>query len=52
MTEHVPYKGGAFNFKKLDMKEGIALPATFSFAKDRFKFIVEKDLNVTFNGTR
>ena len=46
------FKGRFFNFKKLDLKEGQVLPATFSFAKDRFKFVVEKDLTVTFNGTK
>jgi hypothetical protein len=52
LAEHVAFKGRLFNFKKLHLTEGQALPATFSFAKDRFKFVVEKDLTVTFNGTR
>jgi hypothetical protein len=52
LEERVAFKGRFFNFKKLDLKEGQALPATFSFAKDRFKFVVEKDLTVTFNGTK
>jgi hypothetical protein len=52
LAETVPYKRGHFNSKKLMLQEGQALPATFSYAKDRFIFVVQRDLTVTFNGTK
>jgi hypothetical protein len=48
----VPFKGCLFNKKKLKMTEGQHLPATFSCGGDRFKFVVHRDLTVSFNGTK
>jgi hypothetical protein len=52
LAEFVRYKAGHFNTKKLYLEEGTPLPATFSFAKGLFTFIVQRDLSVTFNGTK
>jgi hypothetical protein len=38
--------------KAFTIKEGEVLPATFKFKKDRFIFVVARDLTVTMNGTR
>jgi hypothetical protein len=52
LAEAVPFKGGYFNSKKLSLKEGEPLPATFNYANGRFVFVVHPDLTVTFNGTK
>jgi hypothetical protein len=52
LADFVPYKAAYFNSKKLSIQRGTPLPATFSFAKGLFNFVVEKDLSVSFNGTR
>jgi hypothetical protein len=43
---------GQFNQKNLLLVEGTPLPATFSYAKGRFNFVVQQDLTVTFNGAK
>jgi hypothetical protein len=52
LAEPVAYKGGHFNSKKLSLNEGQALPATYSYARDQFVFVVQRDLTVTFNGIK
>jgi hypothetical protein len=52
LSAPVPLKGGAFKKKKLKLVEGQSLPATFSYFNGRFNFVVHRDLNVTFNGTK
>jgi hypothetical protein len=47
----VTFGSGTFQKKVLCLKEGEPLPATFKF-KNRFTFIVQRDLTVTFNGTK
>jgi hypothetical protein len=34
------------------MEEGTLLPATFIFGKGLFKFVVQQDLSVSFNGNK
>jgi hypothetical protein len=52
LADPVPFKGSQFQKKKLPLQEGQSLPATFSFCKDRFVFVVQRDLTVFFNGTK
>jgi hypothetical protein len=46
------YKNVEFQRKTFIIQEGEVLPATFKFKKDRFIFVVERDLTVTMNGTK
>jgi hypothetical protein len=48
----VPFRGKQFNTKTLTLREGTPLPATFVFGDGLFTFIVNRDLTVTFNGTK
>jgi hypothetical protein len=41
-----------FQRKAFTINEGEVLPATFKFKKDRFIFVVGRDLSVTMNGTQ
>ena len=52
LAQPVSYRGGVFGKKKLKLTEGQPLPATFSYAGDRFIFVVHRDLTVSFNGTK
>jgi hypothetical protein len=52
LAEPVPFKNFNITSKTLDLKEGTPLPVTFSLAKGLFKFSIERDLSVLFNGTK
>jgi hypothetical protein len=52
LAEFVNFRGGQFNSKTLKMVEGTPLPASFVYGGGLFNFVVNKDLSVTFNGTR
>jgi hypothetical protein len=52
LADPVPYKSGQFNMKKISVTAGTPLPATFTFGKGLFSFVVQKDLTVTFNGEK
>jgi hypothetical protein len=52
LAEKVSFGSGTFQRKVLSLRQGEPLPATFKFKNDRFVFVVERDLTVTFNMAR
>jgi hypothetical protein len=52
LAEPVIFKDVACERKAFTIKEGEVLPATFKFKKDRFIFVVDRDLTVSMNGTK
>ena len=52
LAEPVPFKNFNITSKTLELKEGTPLPVTFSLGNGLFKFSVERNLSVLFNGTK